>query len=195
MKKYKIFLLLMTVISILFLSGKSRVYAMEEKEYNTGNISFDLNNVKVGDSIIVYEDSEKEYKVIVDVLASNNSNARDTGNSGWSGGSIPGGTHTLYPHIERNGVQHKKIGFTEIVKISSSKKEILDANNPEIETGFAITVMSHNLKINNPVCSGKVTAKASLNWIAKENVLNSTYNCYFMSEINSSGQHKLSWKF
>lgn len=195
----KLFSVLLTICLMfsIFLNNSSTVFAKGE-EYTPieGCVTVDVNDYKVGDSIVVFEDNKEHFRVVIDVIDYKPTiTPYETGNSGWSGGNMPSGTHTLYPHIERTGLGHQKMGFYETVQSKSGGFKILEVYNPSIVTGIGVTVSQVKLKINQSQTSGSVTAKASMNWIAEEVVGHSTYNCYLMSEINSIGQHKLSWKF
>ena len=82
--------------------------------------------------------------------------------------------------------------FYKVIQAKSGGVKIIEVYNPTIETGIGILISEVRLKINQPQTSGGVSTKASMNWIAEEIALHSTYNCYLISEINSKGQHRIS---
>lgn len=199
LKKLLSSLLMLCLMLSMFVSGTRNVSAMETEKYvpTQGSVLVNIKQYKAGDSIVVYENKEEDYQVVVDIIDYKPvATTFETGNSGWSGGTIPSGTTTLFPHVERSSLGHQKMGFYETVESKKGGYKITEVYNPAIETGIGITISERKLKINQKETgSGGVTAKASMNWIAKENALHSSYNCYLISEINSKRQHKISWKF
>ena len=161
------------------------------------SIIVSLDGVKPGDSITVFEDHENNYKVVIDVLAMDSGvTPYDTGDSGWSSGTIPsGGVLKLYPHIEGVSGGHKEMGFFEYVEYKNGTSHIIDADHPVVETGFAINIIEDPIvRVKNHTAT-TITAKASMSWVSSSIALGITCNNYLTHELNKIGQSKLSWKF
>lgn len=196
MKKKLIFTLIVILGFTFCIFNNEYVYAEDQHKYIEGSIELDTSSLQIGDSIVVYENKNDDYKVVVDVIECDYLNTtRDIGNSGWSDGTIPLGTYTLKPHIEKASLGLQYAGFTEKVKLTSKEITILEVHSEDITCGIELSISNVKLSIINKSVSGSVSAKASMTWLSHENGLNSSYNCYLTSEINSNSQHRISWKF
>lgn len=177
---------------------KNESWALDREELNKtemkGTATIDLSNIKMGDRIKVYE--TEDYEVLLDVISSvPEKGSRDKGNSGWSGGNIPGGTHTLYPHIVSKSASYHEIGFYETV-VAQNNISIVDTYGETIKNTVIISVSDVESNVINKVASSSRSAKASMTFTSIYTVTGAnTKLCYLTSEINTSGQHKISWNF
>lgn len=196
---FKKLLIVFTVTLLILTSISQNVLAKENMDsLKEGEIEFNIYDLDLeeGKSYVLYEDYENKYKIIIDVLSSNDTiNMLSAGNSGWSGGTIPKGTHTLYPHIEGSTSSGmKEVGFYETVT-GTNTIQIVDAYNANINNTSVLSISDVNLKVVYKTPTSSRPAKASLTYIAKYTATggNST-TCYLHSEINQIGQHKITWK-
>lgn len=189
----KLFILVLTLsfcIGYCTINGSS-VYATEN--YSVGESTFNIKEMEVGKSYVLYENKEEQYKIVVDFLETQQITLSDPHDSGWSSGTIPGPSRTLYPHVV--GGAFDGTGFYEDVKITGGV-EIVDVYNEDVNNPsyYAISNVSCN------IIDGKATssrpAKASLTFKTKYLMIPDGFNssCYLTSEINKLGQSRVSWK-
>jgi hypothetical protein len=153
----------------------------------SGYIEINLNDLNDKDSIILYQGDG--YTVSIDIL--DTISTFDTGNSGWSGGTIPSGTKTLYPHVTSDGKAYDEIGFYMTVR----NKEILDVYGENVDNKVIISVSDVEAKIINKKASASRTAKASMTFLARYTIGGGSWSNYLTAEINNSSQFRISWSF
>lgn len=130
MKKFKMFIisvcLIFTLVPNLTLKN---VNALEYIEMTEGSITLDLNNIKIGDSLTVYENPITGGKLIIDFLPVKSSRL-NTGTGSWSSGTIPSSTVTMFPHYDDPNRDYSEIGF--YVTYDGRNKKILDTYGESI---------------------------------------------------------------
>lgn len=149
--------------------------------------TIDLNNIEVGDSIVVYENQNTGEKLVVDVLPAI---TRGVGTGDWSGGNIPYETVVLYPHKETSKLYYSKIGFY----VTYSGYSIIDTYGETIlcNSGQISDVYS---RVITSTPTAYVPAKAQMNWInTQTESVYKAYTCYLRMEINSYNQMRLVWQ-
>ncbi len=190
-KKYKKILYIIAVA--LFFSCFINPIHIYAKEEHIKSLVIDLNEMESG-SYVFYEDADSGYKIIIDIIDQyNNIMLMDYHNSGWSGGTIPGPTRTLYPHV--SGGNFDGTGFYEDVKISGGV-EIISVYNASIKRPSTYNISNVSCKILNKKASSS-PAKATLSFNCYYTIFGpGGYNesCYLSSEINKNGQFKVIWR-
>lgn len=189
MKKLSIYLLAL-FISLGIIFPNSNVKAEAAISNTEGEIVLDLSDVKVGDKITVFENSETGGKFVIEVLPY--SNARlVTGTGSWSGGSIPSNTVTLYPHYNDTNYDYSEIGY--YVTYDGAKRKILDVYGETV--GILDGQISQpTAKITNATATSTNYARSQMTWTYKSSA-GSSLSCYLIQEINYNNQYRLKWRF
>ena len=187
----KLFVNICLVMCLLLGMIPEKVVASEE--IGTVSMSIDLNEVEVGDSIVVYEDKETGEKFVVDVLSVKTT--RDfVGSDNWSSGNIPSYTVTLYPHKYVDYMLYEEIGF--YVTYDGANQKILDTYGETIKCEKGV-ISDVNSRIISAVPTASVPAKAQMNWVVSGyNSLgkpNTSRSCYLRMEINNNNQMRGVW--
>ena len=177
--------------NVIYSNDNSVVYQNEDGS-KTALISIP-DDVKEGDSILVYSDSSTETYVYIDVAEMvdvPSTYSFGYGSNSWSG-SVPDGTTKLIPHISTS--VYTNIGFT--MNITSTGSTITSASNPAI-TGLLVTVSNPTLSINNSIATSSNYASATMNWYAELTegglVVGSAY-CYLQVYMNSYRELRMEW--
>lgn len=170
------------------------IYAAESSEEEFVSIEVDLNDIEIGDSIIVYENEETNEKFVIDILPTKMT--RDyVGTGNWSGGTIPNYIVTMYPHYEVPEYIYKDIGF--YVTYDGKNKKILETYGETVVCARgSIEDVSSRIISAKPTSS--VPAKAQMNWLHNsytyEGDIDVSQTCYLRMEINSNNQMRLVWR-
>ncbi|MFR1685954.1 MAG: hypothetical protein ACLSVX_02075 [Massilimicrobiota timonensis] len=187
-KKIKTLYLIMLSMLICLVPSYVKVSALSNlSNENIGFAEIDFDDLKNNSSVIIYRGDN--YTVSVDVLPS--MTPYDTGSSGWSGGTIPSGTHTLYPHVTVNGASYSEIGFYMTVR----NKEILDVYGENVGTTVIMSVSDVEAKIIRRTPTASTPAKATMTFIAKYTIGGGSFSNYLTAEIDNSARFRLSWKY
>lgn len=187
-KKLKSLSLIMVSLMMCLMTSVLKTNALDNEHIKeSGYIEIDLNDLNGKDSIVLYQGDG--YTVSIDIL--DTISTFDTGNSGWSGGTIPSGTTTLYPHVTSTGTAYDEIGFYMTVR----NKEILDVYGENVDNRVIISVSDVEAKIINKKASVSRTAKASMTFLARYTIGGGSWSNYLTAEINNRSQFRVSWSF
>jgi len=162
------------------------------------SVEVSLEDYKDKDSIVLYVDEETGEKVVVDIKKNNENDGislLEYNPGSWSGGNIPGGSYSLYPHIDNPRYSKGEVGFW--VDVSVYPVKMSKAYNPVIRAGF-ISISDVKTSIIRSRASNNKPAKATMNWVASGNVNGiqvGTTVCYLSIEINSNGNARISWNY
>ena len=143
------------------------IYAAESSEEEFVSIEVDLNDIEIGDSIIVYENE----------------------------GTIPNYIVTMYPHYEVPEYIYKDIGF--YVTYDGKNKKILETYGETVVCARgSIEDVSSRIISAKPTSSVPAKAQMNWlhNSYTYEGDIDVSQTCYLRMEINSNNQMRLVWR-
>jgi hypothetical protein len=175
----------------IYCEGSSpTVKVYENIETGEKYATYDPQQFSVGDDVILYSNPETGERVGVEIVEYIPPiTTRTGGDSGWSGGYIPGGTTTLKPHAS--------VGTAEVsyyVIVNAYPVTYLDAYNASYSE-FGWTTTSSNLFVGRAV-AGDAPAYATYQYTAvmqQLGVVIKSKDCYLTSQMNYYGQHRITW--
>ncbi len=171
----------------------------DNQEFICGELTVDLADFESKNgTIVLYENADTGMKLSIDISSVEDSISTQatTGNSGWSGGSIPGGTTILTPKLTNPTVLYVVVGFNMNVTIGSSGNKINSVYNPTIST-LALTLSSINCGVNNSIATSNNPARATMTWLAimsEQGITVGSESNYFTVELNTSSQLRMTWR-
>lgn len=170
---------------ILFITIMPTSYYADEGEVISSEMS--LDNITIGDEIVVYENSEKGERMTILVQPVKMARV-DQGTGNWSGGSIPTDTYVLYASYESNYYVEVKFAFT----FNGATGTIIDVFGESIDSNWG-EIDDINSRVVNATASSSVPAKAQMNWIY-EGFWYQGLSCYLRVEINVFNQIRIAWR-
>lgn len=185
MKKSIVFLTSLCLFCCLILKNVSAA----ESDITEGSVTLDLNELEIGDSIIIYENPSTGGKLNLDILPVQ-STRLESGTGSWSGGTIPSKTVRMYPHYEDKNYDYSDIGY--YVTYDGKNKKILDTY------GESVGCLNGEIsEVRSRIVSANATAtnyaKSQLSWLYENNGASLSY--YLRQDINNKNQLRLSWRF
>ncbi|MBQ6843740.1 MAG: hypothetical protein IJO60_03775 [Agathobacter sp.] len=162
------------------------------------SVEISPEDYKNEESIVLYVDEETGERVVVDIKKNSENDGislLEYNPGSWSGGMVPSGSYSFYPHIENPRYLNGEIGFW--VDASLYPVKMTNAYNPVIRAGL-LTISDVQTSIIKSSASNNKPAKATMNWTASGNVNGvqiGTTVCYLSFEINANGNIRTSWNY
>ena len=179
-------MILAAVLSLSFLTvTELETFAEIDKQEFTNTIvteEVNIGTLTMGEKITIYSDANTT--ISIELVDTTNRATRASGDSGWSGGSIPWGISTLNVKCQHdNGTMQYKID------VRGSDSSIVGAYNLTYNVGLW-SVQNTNLSIGNQFASNYTPAYATATITAhliQYGIVVGSFGGYLTSEINSNG--------
>lgn len=182
----KLCLNLVLIVSLLMVGPAEMFYATEESQEEM-TVAINLDDIAIGDTIVLYENKETGEKLQIQVLPVKMART-DTGTGNWSGGYIPADTYTLYATYDAK--YYVELGFS--VTYDGANRKILEVYNESIDSYWGeISEVSSRIITAKP--TDAVPAKAQMSWLYSDWAY-AGLSCYLRMDINTSNQMRIAWR-